>query len=189
MWFCLSNFLMEAVNQKLSPKMKMQYDGNERGYFALRAELEAKVILETAWLAFWQNCKFLNEPLENLDLFTDSELLTFNQILVESLKDFIDAHEENNEICLMLRAMHEKTVSDIRRRFPNELPDGDGFEDYLNSRSQSEHAESYRGSGERCIYCNGSNIHSKGDEWVCFDCRERHRIDKNISYRFSKHSS
>jgi len=177
MWLLLEEFLMEEVNRRISPKMSMQFEGNERGYFALRAEIEAKIILETAWLGFWQNCEFLEEPLENLADFRDSELLTLNQILVQSLKAFIDAHEENNTICLMLRAMHEETVSDIRRRFPNELGNGDGFLDYLNSRSESEHAESYRSSGEKCINCGSKNVHSKGAEWKCFDCGKR----------FSKH--
>jgi len=65
MWLLLEEFLMEEVNRRISPKMSMQFEGNERGYFALRAEIEAKIILETAWLGFWQNCEFLEEPLEN----------------------------------------------------------------------------------------------------------------------------
>jgi hypothetical protein len=154
--------------------MSLQFDGNTSGYFKFRAELETKVILETSWLSFWQNCTFLDEPLENLGLFTDSDLLTLNQVLVESLKDFVDAHQENNEICRKLRTMHETTFANLRTRFP-ELRDGDGFQEYLESREESEHREDYRVSGKRCIHCGSESVRSNGNHWQCDSCKRGFR--------------
>jgi hypothetical protein len=42
------------------------FEGNARGYFQERERLEERIILENDWLSFWQNCSWLDEPLENL---------------------------------------------------------------------------------------------------------------------------
>lgn len=155
--------------------LKEQFDGNQRGYFKLRADIESSLILETNWLAFWKECAFLDKPLENLELFSDSDLLTLNQVLVESLKDFIDAHEEKNEICLRLNDFHKKTFANLRLRFPDELSHGDGFTDYLEDRDSREHKEDYRKTGSHCIHCNSEKVTSHGKEWKCSDCGKRFR--------------
>jgi hypothetical protein len=170
----LTQFLNKETNRKISPKMKLQFEGNEKGYFRLREEIEEKVILETNWLPFWKDCEFLDEPLENLTLFTDSDLLTLNQVLVESLKDFIDVHLENDSICIRLRELREATFMNLRTRFP-ELGDEDGFQEYLGDRERRENKEDYRKTGSQCIHCGSENVTSYGKEWLCKSCGKRFR--------------
>lgn len=95
-------------------------------------------------------------------------------MLVESLKQFIDAHLENDPICIRLRKLHEATFMNLRTRFP-ELRDGDGFQEYLEDRDGRENREDYRKTGSQCIFCGSENVTSYGKEWLCKSCGKRFR--------------
>jgi len=176
----LSEFLEREINKRISPKMKMQFEGDLRGYQLLRTELEEKVILSTNWLAYFLENTTTDIPIEDLKTLDDSSLLTFHQITIEFLKKLIDGNQEKEplgeSLCDYVRTIYSDTKAECETRFP-EFPKGDGFADYLDTREQREGKSEARKTGAYCIFCgaDSKNIRKNGDKWKCDFCGKQFR--------------
>lgn len=173
----LSEFLEREINKRISPKMRMQFEGNTQGYFLLRAEIEDQLIHSINWLTYFPEHISFETPIEDLKTLDNSSLLTLHKILIETLKRLIDANQEKEplgeSLCVFVRAIYQDTKAECETRFP-EFPKGDGFEDYLGAREHREGKSEARKTGAFCIFCNGS-VRSNGDKWKCDSCGKQFR--------------
>lgn len=158
--------------------MSQQFEGNTQGYFKLREEIESKVISETNWSSYFSEHVTLDMQFEDPKTLCDSDLLTFHQISLETLKRFIDSRLEKEplgfSLCVYVRAIYSDTKAELETRFAD-YPKGDGFADYLSAREQREGKETARKTGEYCIHCGSKNVRSNGDKWQCDDCKRQTR--------------
>lgn len=169
----LSEFLEKRTNQEISPKMKLSLEGDNRAYFLKRAEIEERILKETNWLAYFLD-NVQDPELEDPKTLDDSDLLTIHQVFIEILKKSIDAHQENEPMCTKVLALYRKSKTELETRFAD-YPREDGFEDYLEARTQREGRSDARKTGEFCIFCGSEKIRSNGDKWQCRNCKKLFR--------------
>lgn len=154
--------------------MKLQYESNARGYFQEREEIEAKIILETNWLSYFNEHVILDTPIEDPKTLDNSDLLTFHQIMIQTLKGFIDTNRESESMCAFILAVYERSKTELENRFHN-YPQGSGFLDYLSARSEREQRDNARITGSMCPNCGSADIASYGDKWKCRNCKKLFR--------------
>ncbi|MCJ7633431.1 hypothetical protein MUP77_13720, partial [Candidatus Bathyarchaeota archaeon] len=128
-WNMLNEVLQKEVNSKLSPQMREKFEGNLKGYFRLRADLEDKVILETSWLGYWKDTDVSNLTVD-VSTLNDSELYVLHWVLIQSLKQFVDSDEENDSACVKLREFYDMTYAEQCRRHDYYPSGRNGFEEY-----------------------------------------------------------
>lgn len=169
----LSRFLEKRVNQELSPKMKLSLESNNLQYFQKREEIEAHILETTNWFTYFLDN--IREPeFEDPSTLDDSDLLTFHKVLIEALKRAIDSHNESDPTCTYILSVYYKTKAELEKRFAD-YPKGNGFLDYLETRTQREGKSEARKTGAFCIFCGSENVRSNGDKWQCGDCEKQFR--------------
>jgi hypothetical protein len=100
--------------------------------------------------------------------------------MILGLKGYVDSYSEKNENCEILHEYYLLLKMEIKMR-PNLsfMPSGDGFIDYLESRTerreQSDKLKDARKSGSMCIFCESENLRSNGNMWKCLDCGKNFR--------------
>ena len=165
----LKNRLEQQVNGQISLKAKEHL--SDRQYFAKRDELENQIIQSGFPYAFFSEEASLDE-IEALRLnFIDRK--TMMLIIISALKMYVDNELENDP---KAQALHRLYLQ-LKQQLSSEIPfeEGDGFTEYLASKSERSELENTRVSGSICPSCLGHNVHSKGAEFQCFDCKKRWR--------------
>jgi hypothetical protein len=187
--FCnLKDHLMASVNGKISFKLKENRFSHAKDYFALRRDMEEKVILETNWSSSFDECIWLNEPLEDPKTLSDSDLVTFQLVIIQALKGYIDNHREQDPNAQRLHQIYLSLKSELVNR---NLDDSgsDGFQSYLSRREKQEQEnnrleessrteqeekniqlEEARVSGSICPYCQSVNVKKNGNSFQCKNC-------------------
>lgn len=167
--FKLKESLELEVNGKLSFKAKERL--NERQYFMHREELENQVIQSEFSYAFFNEEATLSEVEQlNPSLF---DLKTLMLIIISALRMYIDNEQENSPKAVLLHKLYLQLKQQLSAEIP--FPEGDGFIDYLASKTERTELEYAREKGNICIQCGSRNIHSKGKEWQCKSCGKRFR--------------
>ena len=169
----LSDFLMYSVNQRISDKQKEKLP-LEKLYFAHRAKTEETVILGTYWSSFFDECTWLNEPVEDPKTLTDSDLVTFQLVIIQALKSYIDLNREQEPNVQRLHEIYLKLKSELETRKLHD-PSRDGFQAYIEARTERDQFDTARQLGNICIHCGSKNVTSNGSMWSCGDCGKSFR--------------
>lgn len=162
------------ANTRISQKAKERF-ANPRAYFLMRQREEEKVILSGFGYAFFEE----SDLADIQDMQINSKIpypfceKTLMMVLIESLKSYVDAGKEDDPRSIVL---HEKYLQ-LKTKVSAEIPfeEGDGFADYVDSKTERQEFEEARETGKICIRCGSNDVHSKGAEWRCFDCGKRFR--------------
>jgi hypothetical protein len=174
-WLQLHEYLHHEILARISPKMHMKYAGNNLGFSAFWADVQIKVIEQTAWKPYWQQMDLENSTLD-LALLRDYDVTVLLNCMGDGLGEFIDSNQENDLVCIKLRELYNTTCAELRKRDSTFNPAGkDRFEEYLAERGDREEIDNARVTGSRCIHCGSSDVHSKGKEWQCGSCGKRFR--------------
>jgi len=181
-------YLMGLVNGKISDKMRLEHD-TLRAYSQKYTEIEKDLIQNGVnWFSFFETCEFLSDPTEEdkefVKTLSNDDLMEMLVIMGQALKGYVDAYEENNVNCEMLHEYYLMLKEEISLR-PNLsfMPSGDGFIDYLESRTERKEIidkkQKARIKGNICIFCESPNIRSNGNMWKCVSCGKSFRKQSN----------
>jgi hypothetical protein len=165
----LREALMREVNSRLSWKGKERL--STRQYFMKRSEIEEDVIGSDFCYAFFENESTLTEIGELEPSLIDAKTLML--CVISALRTYIDNEQENSPKAVLLHKLYLQLKQQLSAEIPFEA--GDGFADYVASKTERQEFEEARETGKICIRCGSNNVHSKGAEWCCFDCGKRFR--------------
>jgi len=172
-------YLLGQVNAKISDKMKLEYP-TLHAYAHKRCEIETDLIKNGInWHSFFETCEFMRKPTKEdkdfIKTLSNQDLLDMLIIMNLALRGYVDSYEEKSENCQILHEFYLLLKEEIALR-PNLsfMPLGDGFVDYLESREDRkklrDKKQNARKKGNLCIFCEGSNLRSNGNNWQCLDC-------------------
>jgi hypothetical protein len=181
----LKAYVHSKASNKISDDMKLNL--TEYTWNLLFQEKIDKIIESETWISYFGNCPYLKTP-EPFDIETttkmhDWELTEFLRILIFALKQFCENSLETSVQCLTLHEYYILLKNEALSR--NSLKDcvspQDSYVEWIKNKStyqaQAQALQSARLTGSICIFCGSKNVHSKGKEWICWDCKRR----------FSKH--
>jgi hypothetical protein len=183
-WQDLQDLLSKFINEKISYRSRMQYEGKEDKYFKRCDEVEAKIVSGSENLVgFWLAYPLKNptsEEIENARKMNSSDVAKFFVLLGNSLKQLILADLETDPKTLALYEYYLLLLNEIRTRLDlAELPQQDGFLDLVSNKSTykaiQQQVEQARETGSLCVHCGSQNVRSHGDKWLCLDCKRKFR--------------
>jgi hypothetical protein len=172
-------YLLQRMNAQISSKMKLQYNTIDL-YAQKRNEIETKVIMKDVdWFHYFErDCDYLDYPSQEdrefIKTLYGNDLDSMILIMIEALKGYVDNFEEENPKCKMLHKHYLLLKKEMKLRPNMPYLEGDGFIQYLQDRKKRRETqkklENARIKGNICIFCEGSNLRSNGNNWYCLDC-------------------
>lgn len=170
--FRLKNRLMGMVNGEISAKAKENL--SDREYFSKRADIENQIIQSNFPHAFFQESTIEEIEALNPTLIDEKTLML---VIIQSLRTFIDLKQEDNPKCEMLHVHYLLLNKQLSSEIPD-YPEGDGYYEYLNERSQRAKIAEGKQNGTMCPYCREtSHIQRYGSgKRKCTSCNHYWRV-------------
>jgi hypothetical protein len=175
----LTENLTVKLFTELYQRSKISMKGREKlqnapEYFKVKSASEDRLIENEGFLDFFRDC--LPSDIESMIIdccppdFINETTLYF--IVVDTLKRFIDSDLEYDPNCIKLYRVYKK----MRAKYPFMPQETDGFADWLGGRELRRKIESWRETGEGCIYCfNEDSVYSNGNMFSCRLCKRSWR--------------
>ena len=172
----LQNRLLSQVNQQISPKARERL--STRQFFLKCEGIEEDVIQSGFPYAFFYGECTVEEIRDiRLDVLDKKTLMW---LVIEALKGFVDNELADDPKALTLHALYLKLKKALMPEIPFE--EGDGFVDYIASKTERMELETARSTGLVCIHCGSTDVVSyDSQKWLCKNCGRffrKHRAKK-----------